>query len=153
MRKRLFAALTLIAACVAPALAQQPNRLYEADGFYIIVTPRTSIRIGTTDGAQLATPNGKKKMEVDVYSAADLPEGYSHAKEIADPDFYINDNFTEMMTEDSGEARELARCCYYADNDIKLKIDIQQADGTTKAVFFTLPKYVCKQLYSTFRKR
>ena len=120
----LKAALSVTALAFATTAVAQDKFSYETDGFYIKANTREDIRIGTTNGAKLTSDEpGSYKVDVKLIKLAATPKGYSKKlAEIADADFILSDDHTEMMVEDRGEGKEILRALIWQKGDIGIKV-------------------------------
>ena len=136
-----FILVTLVSLLSVAAMAQ---RTYEADGFYINVESRNAVAIGVTDGSvQFFTDDDDREMDVEVYRASDLREGYEiAAEEIAGPDFVVNIKGSEMCTIKVKDAARFVRAMGRTRGGAVLRMDVvdgSQPKGMRK-VFWRIPK-------------
>ncbi len=143
MNISLKVALSVTALTIATTAVAQDKFSYETDGFYIKANTREDIRIGTTNGAKLTSDEpGSYKVDVKLIKLAATPKGYSKKlTEIADADFILSDDHTEMMVEDRGEGREMLRALIWQKGDIGIKVFVADSSSTlgVKPVIITLP--------------
>lgn len=138
MNHLLKATLGIVALAFATTAAAQDKYSYETDGFYIKANTREDIRIGTTNGAKLSSEElGGYKVDVKLIKLGTSPKGYSQkVTEIADADFILNDDHTEMMVEDRGEGKEILRAIIWQKGDIGIRVFL--ADDSLPAGFKTV---------------
>ncbi len=139
----LKAALGFTALTFATTASAQDKYSYETDGFYIKANTREDIRIGITNGAKLTSDEpGSYKVDVKLIKLAATPKGYSKKlAEIADADFILSDDQTEMIVEDRGEGKEILRALIWQKGDIGIKVFVAN-DSLPKGfepVIITLP--------------
>ena len=143
MNKTFKAALSVMALAFATTAFAQDKFSYETNGFYIKANTREDIRIGTTNGAKLTSDEpGSYKVDVKLIKLAATPKGYSNKlTEIADADFILSDDHTEMMVEDRGEGKDFLRAIIWQNGDIGINVFVvnDSLPNGIKPVVITLP--------------
>ncbi len=141
-------AMAMLFALVSIFAAAQDVYKYEGDGFYLRLVTRNDVRIGSTSDMRFVTEDfddNDHKVDVKViYSPA--AEGYSKADDnSAEFDFFINDDGTELMAEDGGEARGFLRALNRAGKagaQIAVYIDAPEARHGRKVSYIHIPAEV-----------
>lgn len=126
---------------------------YEADGIYIKATSRKDVCIGVTGGMRLSAGD-KYKTKVKFYDASQSEDGYAaKQKPYTEPFFILNDTRTEMMVEDKDEGKDVIRCMSRVEGDVKVALLIEQDGSNPKAVMWSIPSRVRKEMASKFKRR
>ncbi len=145
-------AMAMLFALVSVFAVAQDVYKYEGDGFYIRLVTRNDVRIGSTSDMRFVTEDfddDDRKVDVKVVSTP-AAEGYSKAdKKSAEFDFFINDDGTELMAEDGGEARGFLRALNRAGSEgaqIAVYIDAPEARHGRKVSYIHVPAKVIHEM-------
>lgn len=143
--------MAFVAICIAAsatAEAQDAFR-FETDSFYVRANRRDDLRIGVRGDHRLVANSWQHKMEVNIYDAGRLPDGYTTGiRPLCNPDFVVNDNLTEMIVEDAGEGRMVGNALRQAAGGAKVVVLLHDGRAT-----FTLPAREARMLAEVLKRR
>lgn len=142
-------AFMAIGLAAAPLAEAQDAFSFATDSFYVRANRRDDLRIGVRGDFRLVANSWQHKMEVNLFDAGRLPDGYTTGiRPLCAPDFVVNDNLTEMIVEDAGEGRMVGNALRQATGGVKVVVLLHDGRAT-----FKLPAREARMLAEVLKRR